>query len=93
MVRFISIPSLSCIIIELNRVFSCVAADGGRDMAAMNAMSGAMMGGGMPGGPAPDFMKMFTAERENLDIVEHVWIADKVEQRLLDKYAKKATKL
>lgn len=45
-----------------------------------------MPGAGMPGQPAPDFVKMFNAERENLEIVEYRWVADGVERRLLDKF-------
>jgi hypothetical protein len=58
------------------------AADGGKDMAAMNAMSGAMMA---PGAQAPDYFKLYTAEKENLDITQYTWISENVEQRLLDK--------
>lgn len=56
-------------------------------MAAMNQMGGAMIGGGgMPGAPAQDFVKLFAAERENLDIVEYKWVCDGVEDRLLKLY-------
>lgn len=55
-------------------------------MAAMNQMGGAMMGGGMPGQPAQDFVKLFAAEKENLEIVEYAWVCDGVEERLLRKF-------
>ncbi|GAA6018682.1 hypothetical protein JCM10207_009010 [Rhodosporidiobolus poonsookiae] len=60
------------------------------DLAAMNPAG--MMGGGgaamptMPGQPAQDFSKMFRAEKENLEIVEYVWVCEGVEERLLKKY-------
>ncbi|GAA97395.1 uncharacterized protein L969DRAFT_87340 [Mixia osmundae IAM 14324] len=74
----------------LNSVYQLIlgeenAADGTRDMQAMGAMGGGMMGG-MPGAPAQDFVKLFAAERENLDLVDHVWIGNDVEQRLLAMY-------
>jgi hypothetical protein len=62
------------------------AADGARDMAQMNQMGGAMLGGGMPGQPAQDFVKLFAAEKENLDIVEYSWVCEGVEERLLKRF-------
>lgn len=58
-------------------------------MAAMNAMSGAMMGGGgMPGAPAIDYSKLYKAEQDNLDLVEYKWLGDDVEDRLLERYSR-----
>ena len=67
------------------------AADGTRDMQAMNQLGGAGMmmpgaGAGMPGQPAQDFVKLFHTERDNLEIIEYRWVADQVEQRLLAKF-------
>ncbi|POY71237.1 hypothetical protein BMF94_5549 [Rhodotorula taiwanensis] len=72
------------------------------NMAAMNPMmaaapaAGGASGAGaaagpapppqMPGAPGPDYLKMFRAERENLDIVEYSWAADGVEDRLLERF-------
>lgn len=53
--------------------------------------SAAMMAGGgpaMPGAPAPDFMKIWGSERENLELVEHAWVCDGVEERLLTRFGK-----
>ncbi|KAK4704504.1 ER membrane protein complex subunit 3, partial [Phenoliferia sp. Uapishka_3] len=62
------------------------AADNAASMAAMNQMGGAMMGGGMPGQPAQDFVKLFKVEKENLEIVEYSWVCDGVEERLLKQF-------
>jgi ER membrane protein complex subunit 3 len=37
--------------------------------------------GAMPGNQDPD--KLFTAEAENLEVVEHVYILDGIEERVL----------
>lgn len=45
----------------------------------------------MPGAPAQDFVKLFNAERENLELVSpeyHRWVGDDVEDRLLARYGK-----
>lgn len=55
-------------------------------MAAMNAMPGAMMGGAAPGAPALDYVKLYKAEKDNLDITEYHWVSENVEERLLAKY-------
>lgn len=56
-------------------------------MQAMNALGGAMAGGGgMPGQPAPDFMKLYKAEKESLQLVNHSWVEDDVEERFLTLY-------
>lgn len=50
-----------------------------------------MPGAGMPGAPAQDFVKLFNAERENLELVSpeyHRWVGDDVEDRLLARYGK-----
>ena len=61
------------------------AADGTRDMQAMQNLGvAAMAGGGM--GPLPDYAKLHAAEGECLDLVDHAWIGDGVEGRLLRKY-------
>ena len=62
------------------------AADNAASMAAMNQMGGAMMGGGMPGQPAQDFVKLFNVERESLEIVEYAWVCDGVEDRVLKRF-------
>ena len=49
------------------------------------------LGAGMPGAPATDFQKLYTAERENLELVGpeyHSWVGDDVEERLLQRYAR-----
>lgn len=58
-------------------------------MAAMNNMSGAMVGaagGAMPGGPAVDYVKLYRSERENLEITEYSWIGEDVEERVLEMF-------
>jgi hypothetical protein len=50
-------------------------------MQAMGSLGGAAMQPGM--GPAPDFNKLFLAEAESLELVEHRWICEGVEARLL----------
>ena len=50
------------------------------DMAAMQAQMG--MGGGQPGQP-PDMGKLFSAEAENLQIIEHQSMVNGAEERLL----------
>jgi len=62
------------------------SADGSRDMQAMGAIGGAMTGQAMPGTPAQDFVKLFAAERENLELVEHVYLNSDVEVRYLRRY-------
>lgn len=66
------------------------AADGANSMAAQAQMGGAGVGAmmSMPGAPAQDFVKLFNAERENLEIVEYAWVGQGVEQRVLDKFGK-----
>jgi hypothetical protein len=73
-----------------NKIPHNTAADGTRDMQSMGALGGAAAGGGiaMPGAPAQDFKKLFAAERDNLDIVEHVWTGQDVEERLLRRFGK-----
>lgn len=44
----------------------------------------------MPGAPGPDYAKLFRAERENLDIVEYSWVAEGVEDRLLERFGQRA---
>lgn len=68
--------------------FLLAAADGTKDMQGMNA---GMPGMGMPGAPAQDFTKLYTAEKENLELVLpelHKWVGDDVEERLLARYGK-----
>lgn len=57
-------------------------------MAAQAQMGGAGAMMSMPGAPAQDFVKLFNAERENLEIVEYAWVGQGVEQRVLDKFGK-----
>lgn len=64
------------------------AADGMRDMQAMGAMGGMATGG--PGQPDP--VKLFAAERENLELTEHRWELNDVDTRLLEKYGKVPSK-
>ena len=49
------------------------------------AMMQAQMGMGQQGQPGqpPDYGKLFAAEAENMQIVEHVWFLDAAEERLL----------
>ena len=55
----------------------------------MAAMSGAALTGpGAPGQQPQDMPKLFQAERENLDLTQHIWHLDDVENRLLAKYNK-----
>ncbi|GAA5858348.1 hypothetical protein JCM8547_004660 [Rhodosporidiobolus lusitaniae] len=76
----------------LNPVYQLILGEdnAASDLASMNP--GAMMGGAggampaMPGQPAQDFVKLFKAEKENLDIVEYKWVGEGVEERLLRKY-------
>lgn len=71
-------------ILLLSLINSIVAADGG---AAMSNPAAMMTGGmPMPGQPATDFMKLYQAEKENLEMVEHVWICAGVEERIFLKY-------
>jgi len=51
-------------------------------MGQMNPGAGASMFG-----PGQDPDKMFQAEAENLEVTEHVYILDGVEDRLLAKFA------
>jgi hypothetical protein len=46
-----------------------------------------MMGGGAP----IDTKKIYKAERENIDLVEHKWALEDAEKRLLDKESAAAT--
>lgn len=57
----------------------------------MSSMPGMMPGAGQPG-QAPDFNKLFLAEKENIMITPHVWDLEDVEERLLKKYGKTVTK-
>ncbi|GAA5954019.1 hypothetical protein JCM21900_005382 [Sporobolomyces salmonicolor] len=56
------------------------------DMQSMQAMQGAGGMPAMPGAPAQDFVKLFKAERENLEIVEYQWVCEGVEDRVLGKF-------
>lgn len=51
-------------------------------------MGGMAMQAGQPAMPGQqqDFVKLFAAERDNLDLVEHVGILDDVEARVLRQY-------
>lgn len=60
-------------------------------MAAMSAMPGMMPGMGAQPGQAPDFKKLFLAEKENVLITPHVWELENIEERLLKKYGKVIT--
>lgn len=42
--------------------------------------------GGMPGAPAQDFVKLFAGEKDNLEIADHQWLHENVEERLLRIY-------
>ena len=55
-------------------------------MQAMGAISGAMGGQQMPGAPAQDFDKLFSAERDHLELVEQAYLNNDVEVRYLRKY-------
>ena len=48
-----------------------------------NPMAGMM--GGMPGA-AQDFTKLYAAEKENLQLIDHVWIGQGIEDRVLALY-------
>lgn len=67
-----------------------IAADSSRDLQA--SPFGAMAGGGAPAaGPgAPDYNKLFTAEKENLEFAEgqYDWVCNGVEQRVLEQWGK-----
>ncbi|KAJ1923001.1 hypothetical protein IWQ60_006152 [Tieghemiomyces parasiticus] len=74
----------------LRGIFSLIlgqanAADGMRDMQAMGSMG---MAPGMGGGQPQNFHKLFLAEKENLDIANHRWALNDVENRLLAKYGR-----
>lgn len=65
------------------------------DVAAM----GTMVPGGMPGagqatptGPV-DFSKLHLAEKENLELTQHEYELDDVEERVLIKYKKRAPRV
>ncbi|ODQ52359.1 transmembrane protein [Saitoella complicata NRRL Y-17804] len=67
-------------------------------LGANNSANQQMQGMGMPGmgvpavgplAPGQDPDKMFAAERENLELVQHDWVLEGVEKRLLAKYAAK----
>ncbi|RUS15743.1 integral membrane protein DUF106-domain-containing protein [Endogone sp. FLAS-F59071] len=71
------------------------AAGGMNDVAAM----GTMVPGGMPGaaqatptGPV-DFSKLHLAEKENLELTQHEYELDDVEERVLIKYNKRAPRV
>ena len=71
-----------------------IAADGTKDMQGANMPMPGMGGAGMPGAPAQDFMKLYSAERENLELVapeNHRWVGDDVEVRLLRRYSVKTS--
>ncbi|KAI8885446.1 transmembrane protein [Backusella circina FSU 941] len=78
----------------LGSVFALILGDNnsaGVDMTAMSSMPGMMpgMGGmGQAPGQAPDFNKLFLAEKENVMITPHIWDMEDVEERLLKKYGK-----
>ncbi|CAO3618726.1 unnamed protein product [Cunninghamella blakesleeana] len=75
----------------LGSVFALILGDNnaaGADMAAMSAMPGMMPGMGAQPGQAPDFKKLFLAEKENVLITPHVWDLENIEERLLKKYGK-----
>lgn len=64
-------------------LFRFTAADNGANsMQAMNAMGGGMM----PGQPAQDFTKLYLAEKESLQLVNHAAVIDDVEDRFLTLY-------
>ena len=59
------------------------------DTRLMQQQMQGMGGGGQPGQP-PDMNKIFAAEVENMSLIEHTWILDGVEERLLRGGAKDA---
>ncbi|KAJ1978514.1 hypothetical protein H4R33_005949 [Dimargaris cristalligena] len=74
----------------LRGIFSLIlgaenTADGMRDMQAMGTMGMS----GQPGQPQ-NFHKLFLAEKENLDIANHRWALEGIEERLLLKYGKQS---
>lgn len=47
-----------------------------------------IMMGGIPGATGGvDYTKLFKGEKDNLELVQHCWISEGVEQRLLNLYA------
>jgi len=75
----------------LNSVYRLIlgeenAADGTRDMQAVGAIGGIIAGQQMAGQPAQDFVKLFAAERDNLELIEHHYVNDSVEVRYLRRY-------
>lgn len=62
------------------------AADGTRDMQAMGSIGGAVAGPAMGMGPQPNYTKLFAAEAESLELVDHRWLGEDVEGRLLRAY-------
>ena len=62
-------------------LYSLVLGSGGvDDMAMMQAQMGMTQ---QQPGQQPDMGKLYAAEAENMQIVEHVWFLDAAEQRLL----------
>jgi len=71
----------------LNSVYRLIlgeenSADGANSMAAMGQMGGNMM----PGQPPQNFAKLYTAEKESLQLVNHAGVIDDVEERFLNLY-------
>lgn len=66
---------------------------GSNNSAGQVAQMGMMGGAGMPGaggmgmGGADDPEKLFNAEAENLEVLEHRWVGDGIEERLLRRLA------
>ena len=52
------------------------------DTKMMQQQMGMGGGGGQPG-QQPDMNKIFAAEAENMQLVEHVWFVDQAEERML----------
>ncbi|KAK9729675.1 hypothetical protein K7432_000082 [Basidiobolus ranarum] len=58
------------------------AADGMKDMQAMGGMNMT------PTGQPQDFNKLYLAEKENLELIQHDWNLEDVEDRVLKKYGR-----
>ena len=58
-----------------------------QQMAAMNPAMGGGGAMGMGGTGQEDYDKLFKGEAENLEVLEHSWVGEGIEQRVLAKFA------
>eukprot|EP00828_Plagiopyla_frontata_P039549 TRINITY_DN5205_c0_g1_i2.p2 TRINITY_DN5205_c0_g1~~TRINITY_DN5205_c0_g1_i2.p2 ORF type:complete len:200 (-),score=42.45 TRINITY_DN5205_c0_g1_i2:84-683(-) len=96
-VKYVSSLSLYFLVLfGLHQLYGLILETEGDDLSNLNEMSNQMktmgpmgMGaGGAPGQP-PDFNKLYTSERENIEIIKHKFLVENIDEILIEKLKKR----